>query len=98
MSEVKVNNEEQSQPKKQKVISCDSLSRGIPELPCCLAVMILLCNIFFPSTGTFYLICIGDKCRKSQLVVAILQFFTVPLIVGYVWSIYWGIKTVKKSY
>ena len=98
MSELPVDNKEQPQQKKNRVISCETLARGIPELPCSLAVMILLVNVFFPSFGSFYLICIGDKCRKSQLVVATLQLITTPLIVGYIWSIYWGIKAIKKSY
>lgn len=93
------NKEPQSdQPKKQKVTSCESLTKAIPELPCALAVMILLCNIFFPPIGTFYMTCIGDKCRKTQIAVGALQLITGPFIIGYVWSIYWGIKTIKKSY
>ena len=72
--------------------------RTIPELPRGLAIMILLCNIFFPSSGTFYMACIGDKVRKTQFMVAAFQLITVPILIGYIWSLFWGIKAMQKSY
>ena len=74
------------------------LIRTIPELPRGLAIMILLCNIFFPSSGTFYMGCIGDKVRSTQFMVAVLQLLTVPILIGYIWSVFWGIKAMSKSY
>ena len=42
--------------------------------------------------------CIGDKFRKSQIFVGVLQLMTSFLLIGWIWSIYWGIVVVKKSY
>lgn len=78
--------------------SVEKIIRTIPELPQGLAIVILICNIFFPSSGTFYMACIGDKLRKTQFYVAILQLISTPIIIGYVWSIYWGVKSYQKSY
>jgi uncharacterized membrane protein (DUF485 family) len=75
-----------------------SLVNKIPVLPTSIAVLLLILNIFFPSTGTFYMACIGDKFRKSQIFVGVLQLMTSFLLVGWIWSIYWGIVVVKKSY
>lgn len=72
--------------------------KTIPVLPRSLAVMLLLCNIFFPSSGTFFMACIGDKLRKTQFLIAVFQLITTFLIVGYVWSIVWGVYVVMKSY
>ena len=72
--------------------------RTIPELPRGLAIMIFLCNLFFPSSGTFFMACIGDKLRKTQFIIAILQFITTFILVGFFWSIAWGIIALKKSY
>ena len=78
--------------------SFSSLLNKIPVLPTSIAVLLLILNIFFPSSGTFYMACIGDKFRKSQIFVGVLQLVTSFLIVGWIWSIYWGIIVVKKSY
>ena len=92
----------QEDNKKEEVrkdpLSLSNLIRTIPELPRGLAIMILLCNIFFPSSGTFYMACIGDKVRKTQFLVAAFQLISIPIIIGYIWSIYWGIKAMQKSY
>ena len=74
------------------------IKKEIPSLPLNLAIMIFLSNLIFPPSGTFYLSCIGDKYRRSQMIVAILQLSTLAFLIGYIWSIYWGILTLKKSY
>ena len=70
----------------------------IPILPFNLALMILLCNIFFPALGTFYMACIGNKPKRIQFVVGLLQLIFTPAIIGYIWSIFWGIKAINISY
>ena len=74
------------------------VKNNIPSLPLNLAIMIFLSNLIFPSSGTFYLSCIGDKFSRSQIVVGILQLLTLAFLIGWAWSIYWGILTLKKSY
>lgn len=83
---------------KKDHLTLSNFIKTIPELPRGLAIMILLCNIFFPSSGTFYMACIGDKVRKTQFLVAAFQLISIPILIGYIWSIFWGIKAVQKSY
>ena len=78
--------------------SCTYFIQTIPILPFNLAIMILLCNICFPSLGTFYMACIGNKPKRVQILVGIFQLILTPFIIGYVWSIFWGIKTINISY
>ena len=42
--------------------------------------------------------CIGDKLRRTQFVIGIIQFFTTALVVGYIWGIAWGVYAIKKSH
>jgi hypothetical protein len=70
----------------------------IPSLPFGLALLLLIINVIVPSLGTFLLAFIGDKFRISQLIVGILQILFVIIIFGWVWSIWWGILILKKSY
>ena len=78
--EVKEISENSSQIKKNKNgLSLDYFLNSIPQLPLNLAIMILLCNIFFPSSGTFFMACIDDseepKSRKIQFIIAFLQHY-----------------------
>jgi hypothetical protein len=84
--------------KEKNEFSFKYFMQTIPILPFNLALMILLCNICFPSLGTFYMACIGNKPKKIQIIVGIIQLFLTPLIIGYIWSIFWGIKAINISY
>ena len=42
--------------------------------------------------------CIGDKLRRTQFIIAIIQLLTTFVIFGYAWSFAWGIYAIKKSY
>ncbi len=75
----------------------DYIKRTIPVLPLNLAIMIFISNLFFPSSGTFYLSFIGNEFKKSQLIVALIQLLCVFIFIGWPWSIYWGYLTIKKS-
>lgn len=69
----------------------------IPSLPKGLAIVLLILNIIFPALGTAFSACLGDKFRPTQLIVALLQFVTVFIIVGWIWSIWWGILIFNKA-
>lgn len=70
---------------------------SIPSFSKGLSILLLVLNIFFPSLGTFLMACLGDKFEKDQIIVGLIQFFTCWLIVGWIWSIWWGIIAVQKS-
>ena len=70
----------------------------IPSIDPCGAFLILITNIFFPGIGTLFLACIGPSSSfSSQFSAGILQLILAPCIIGWIWSIYWGILIVRKS-
>mmetsp|Transcript_8854 Transcript_8854/g.26741 ORF Transcript_8854/g.26741 Transcript_8854/m.26741 type:complete len:95 (-) Transcript_8854:260-544(-) len=59
-------------------------------------VLCFILNVIFPGLGTAVAGLLAD--RPSALVVGLLQFLTVPLLlIGWVWSIYWGYLIYQKS-
>jgi hypothetical protein len=70
---------------------------GLPSLNPALAVILLIINIFLPGVGTMILGCINGGCDITHIVVGILQFITAGIIIGWIWSIWWGILLVQKS-
>lgn len=86
------------------------LHRAIPSMPLPLAIIACILNIILPGTGTllsaFSVFCCGTTTRISRPVVAcllnvlsaLLQLATFLLIVGWVWSITWGMAFVQLAY
>ena len=74
------------------------IKKNIPALPLNLAIMIFISNLIFPSSGTFYLSIIGNGFIKPQLIVGLIQLISLFFLIGWLWSIYWGYLTIKKSY
>eukprot|EP00829_Urostomides_striatus_P015461 TRINITY_DN485_c0_g1_i7.p1 TRINITY_DN485_c0_g1~~TRINITY_DN485_c0_g1_i7.p1 ORF type:complete len:202 (+),score=59.82 TRINITY_DN485_c0_g1_i7:129-734(+) len=63
-----------------------------PEMNIFLKFIIFLLNLMTPGFGTIMMsICGYNKLSKTQLCIGILQFTTSLLLVGYVWSIGWGV-------
>ena len=61
-------------------------------------VVCILC-IVLPGSGTMISSCVGytTSWSKTQLFVGILQMLTAVYIIGWLWSIWWGIKLLKKG-
>lgn len=59
--------------------------------------MILILNIFFPGWGTMVSACLGSECRTATVLLGLLQLILAPLIIGWVWSIIWGLGLRKKA-
>lgn len=86
------------------------LHRAIPSMPLPLAIIACILNIILPGTGTllsaFSVFCCGTTTRINRPVVAcllnilsaLLQLATFLLIVGWVWSITWGMAFVQLAY
>lgn len=70
---------------------------SIPSVSKVTALVLLILNIIFPSIGTFLMACLGSKFEINQIIVAVLQLITVFIIVGWIWSIWWGAICYKKS-
>jgi hypothetical protein len=83
------------------------LQRAIPVMPLALAVVSCVFNIVLPGTGTllaaFSVFCCGTTTRMNSalrafllnIVSGLLQLSTFLLIVGWIWSITWGMTFVQ---
>jgi hypothetical protein len=56
-----------------------------------MAVLMLVLNIILPGTGTMLNGCFGRVCL-DLLVIGFLQLLTAVLLVGWIWSIWYGIR------
>ena len=71
---------------------------SIPTLDKVLGIVMLILNILFPGLGTLLCSFLGGNFVADQLLVALLQFLTVPIfLVGWIWSIYWGVLIYQKA-
>jgi hypothetical protein len=68
---------------------------SIPTLSENKAILFLFLNIFIPGLGTLFIsFC---PCLPRQTLIAFLQFFLAVLIVGWLWSVYWGMIMFQKA-
>ena len=75
----------------------DSWKAELPVMPKGLAIVLLVINIFFPGIGTILASALGNECRPFNILVGLLQILTAGIIIGWVWSIWWGLIMVEKS-
>ena len=62
--------------------------------------VLFLMNFMIPGLGTLISACFcyeDGAWSKTQIFVGCLQMMTAVFIVGWIWSIYWGIKFIQKS-
>lgn len=71
-----------------------SRSQQVPTLDTNWGTGLLIVNIFLPGVGTLVA---GIKSeRNTTMVIGVFQFLLAFLIVGWIWSIYWGYLLYKK--
>jgi hypothetical protein len=75
----------------------EKLKNDIPVVTKTIGLILLIVNIFLPGVGTMISACVGSGCKWEQIIVGICQSFTSFLIIGWIWSIWWGIVIVQKS-
>ena len=77
----------------------DELRSHIPVLTKGIAIVVLIMNIIIPGSGTLLFICLGinKNYTTEYLIVGLLQFVLTILLVGWIWSIIWGIFALQKS-
>jgi len=82
--------------------------RAVPQMPRVLAFICFVLNLVLPGTGTlisaFAVFCCGKHDYEKNIVAflynllaGILQSATIFLLVGWIWSIRWGILFVQLS-
>mmetsp|Transcript_31596 Transcript_31596/g.48305 ORF Transcript_31596/g.48305 Transcript_31596/m.48305 type:complete len:109 (-) Transcript_31596:93-419(-) len=70
----------------------------VPEVSLVVAIISAILNVFIPGLGTTVTACAAkENVSKTQLMMALVQFFTTYVLVGWVLSIYWGYLIVMKS-
>ena len=56
-------------------------------------------NLVLPGFGTAIAACAADgPVPKLQLAIGLFQFLTTYILIGWVWSIYWGYLIVAKAW
>lgn len=84
------------------------LRKAVPTMPLSVAVVLCIVNVILPGIGTlisaFTVFCGGkteyDSKGKSfglNVVAAVLQLLTLPILVGWIWSIIWGVTFVTSA-
>ena len=74
------------------------LVTDVPQLQNVWAYVCLVLNIVIPGTGTMLCSCLGDEnMNKTQLILGFFQMLTAVYLIGWIFSIYWGILIVQRS-
>ncbi|CAF1187213.1 unnamed protein product [Adineta steineri] len=82
--------------------------RAVPQMPRALASICFVLNLILPGTGTlisaFAVFCCGKHDYEKNIVAclynllaALLQIATIFLLVGWIWSVRWGILFIQLS-
>ena len=69
---------------------------SIPETSKNNAIVLLIINILFPGIGTCIMACL-NKFSCTCLIIGMLQIITTFLLIGWIWSIWWGVLCLQKS-
>ena len=73
--------------------------QDVPRLGGVWPYICAILNVVLPGSGTMLAACLTDDTSwsKTQLVVGILQFLMAVYIIGWIWSIWWGVLILKKG-
>ena len=74
------------------------LKEHIPILSREISFILFFLNTFLPGFGTILLTCFGGSENWIEhLLVGLIQFFSFPFVIGWIWSFSWGIFILNKS-
>ncbi len=76
---------------------CDPLTSDIVSVGAPWGVVLLIVNIFFPGIGTIINALMGSKCHVTIFIVGVLQLLFAGFIIGWIWSIWWGVLIFQKQ-
>ena len=82
------------QPAQQTIIIIEKSS--YPSVNKCLALIILILNIFCPGIGTIIMGCSSQNCGE-WVCTGLLQILLFPLLIGWIWAICTGVKCLSHS-
>lgn len=69
----------------------------IPTTSKCMAIVLLVLNVIWPGLGTAIMGCLSPNFLVENLVIALLQFLLLFCLIGWIWSIMWGVFCLMKS-
>lgn len=62
------------------------------------AMMCFVINWFFPGVGTIIAgIIDNDDDTVPNIVMGVLQLLTAPILIGWIWAIWWGYMILKRN-
>ena len=75
------------------------IAANVPRLEGPWPYVVAVLSVVLPGFGTMLAAIIGYTryFSKCQLFIGLLQLLTVPVIIGWLWSIWWGLKILHKS-
>mmetsp|Transcript_12231 Transcript_12231/g.12045 ORF Transcript_12231/g.12045 Transcript_12231/m.12045 type:complete len:81 (+) Transcript_12231:69-311(+) len=77
---------------------CEELIRKtVKRVPQPWHIILFIINIILPGWGTMISACCGSDLDVFTILVGLVQLFTAWLLIGWLWSIYWGYLIFKKG-
>ena len=74
---------------------CICLIDNVPSEEKTTAILFMIINILVPGLGTFIIGIKQNPVNNDLLKTGALQFFMAFIIIGWIWSIWWGIALVQ---
>eukprot|EP00347_Sterkiella_histriomuscorum_P023722 403333611 len=62
-----------------------------------MGILLLLLNIFMPGVGTIINALMGHGISGTGLLIGFVQMITSFMLLGWIWSIWWGVEIAKRS-
>ena len=75
-----------------------ALVSNVPYVTKPVAIIAAILNFLLPGFGTMIAACASNETvSKTQLTIALIQFLTSVVLIGWIWAIYWGYLLVMKA-
>ena len=74
-----------------------ALITDVPKLKTPWQYVCFLLNVIIPGSGTMIASCFGEKWSKTLFLVGLFHLFLAYILIGWVFSIYWGYLIIRKS-
>ena len=77
---------------------CENGQSSIVKVDSTMGIVLLILNILWSGLGTVINGCMGSGgVVTDQIIVGILQFLTSMCLIGWFWSIWWGVLIMQKA-
>ena len=70
-------------------------NQNVPSVPRSMGLLCLILNIVLPGWGTIIAAIQADDA--ATILLGVLQFLLTPGVVGYIFSVWWGVLIFNKS-